>query len=324
METGQSKKTAQLEKPVRITEQVWPEGTVPVVTIRCITYNHEPFIRDAIEGFLMQETTFPVEILIHDDASTDNTADIVREYQNKYQQLIRAVLQTENQWSKGLRVSRRTRKLFNNMARGEFIALCEGDDYWTDSLKLQKQIAILQANPQASGAFHAVSMVNEAGETLEIRPTQPVPKRLIFRDVVIRNHLLTCSIVYRFSAEPLKSDWSVGLAMGDWPLQVDLARRGDLIGIDEDMGCYRRHRGGVWTKMSKGEELKAIGHFYSAVCKSFKGCLPKEFYRRCADHYWECFEVSLNEQGLLRACRHWFFYLWNRLKCFFNPPQLPS
>jgi glycosyltransferase involved in cell wall biosynthesis len=85
-----------LPRPVRITEHQWPEGTVPLVTITCVTYQHVNFIRDAIEGFLMQETTFPVEILIHDDASTDGTADIVREYEAKYPHLIKPIYQMEN------------------------------------------------------------------------------------------------------------------------------------------------------------------------------------------------------------------------------------
>jgi glycosyltransferase involved in cell wall biosynthesis len=309
-----------LQKPVRITEQVWPEGTVPMVSVFNWAYNHVEFIRESIESILTQETTFPVEIIVHDDASTDGTTEIIREYEAKYPQLFRNIIQQENQWSKGKNVMAAMFKA----PRGKYVALTHGDDYWTDYLKLHKQVAALDKNVQASGAFHAASIVDEMGEILEIRPVQPVPKCLTFADVVIRNHLLTCSLVYRSSAIQVNSDWSAGLAMGDWPLQVDLARRGDLIGIDEDMGCYRRHRAGVWTKMPKSEELKAIGHFYSAVCKAFNGCLPKQFYRRYADHYWECFEVSLNEQGLLRACRYWFFYLWNRLKYLFNPPQLPS
>ena len=94
-------KSGSLSAPVRITGQVWPEGMVPVVSICCITYQHVNFIREAVEGFLMQETTFPVEIIIRDDASTDGTAEIVREYQEKYPQLIRTILHTENQSSKG-------------------------------------------------------------------------------------------------------------------------------------------------------------------------------------------------------------------------------
>ena len=117
-----------LPRPLRITEQVWPVGALPVVTIRCITYNHVNFIRDAIDGFLMQETTFPVEIIIHDDASTDGTAEIVKDYADKHPQLFRTILQKENQYSKG---NSKPFKDTYSMARGEFIAFCEGDDYWT-------------------------------------------------------------------------------------------------------------------------------------------------------------------------------------------------
>lgn len=287
---------------------------MPVVSIWCITYNHVKFIREAVGGFLMQETTFPVEILIHDDASTDGTADIVRSYQAKYPQLFRAILQTKNQWSKGIK----PRKFLTPLVRGQFTALCEGDDYWTDSLKLNKQVSAMNANPQVSASFHAVSMVNEAGDVLEIRPAQPVPTRLAFRDIVIRNHLLTCSIVYRSSVTSESCAWSKMLPMGDWPLQVNLARYGDLLGIDDNMGCYRRHQGGVWTTLSKREELKAIGEFYYAVRGAFKGSLPRDFYRRHIDHYWECFEASLHERRVIRACCEWVGFLWNRLKYFLS------
>lgn len=311
-------KADRLPHPVRVTEQVWPEGTVPLVTIRCITYNHVNFIRDAIEGFLMQETTFRVEIFVHDDASTDGTADLVREYQAKYPQLIRAVLQTENQWSKGREVWRHASESFLKIVRGEFIAVCEGDDYWTDPLKLQKQVSLLESNPEASGSFHAASVISEGGEELEVRPARPVPMRLTFSDVVVRNHLLTCSLVYRCSAVLRSSSWAAGLRMGDWPLQVNLARYGDLLGLDENLGCYRRHRGGVWTSMSKSEELEAIGEFYSAVRRAFQGSLPKEFYLHQADHYWDSAQASFDERNFRRGCREWISYLGNRLQYFLS------
>lgn len=309
---------SRLPHPVRLTEQTWPEGTVPVVTIRCITYNHANFIRDAIEGFRIQETTFPVEILIHDDASTDGTAEIVQEYAAKQPQLFRIVLQTENQWSKGIKPAR----YLQPMIRGEFVALCEGDDYWTDPLKLQEQVRLLELNPEASGSFHAGSVIRESGEELEIRPARPVPSRLTFSDVVVRNPILTCSLVYRYTFAPTSSPWSVGLRMGDWPLQVNLARYGDLLGIDKNMGCYRRHPGGVWTSLSKSEELKAIGEFYSAVRREFKASLPREFYLRYTGHYRDSAQASFDEQDVLGGCREWIAYFWNRLKYFFSSPHL--
>jgi glycosyltransferase involved in cell wall biosynthesis len=309
---------SRLPTPVRITEQVWPEATVPVVSIRCITYNHVNFIRDAIQGFLMQETTFPVEILIHDDASTDGTADIIREYQRKHPQLVRTVLQEENQLSKG----RRPGIFLAPMTRGAFVALCEGDDYWTDPLKLQRQVSALLAAPTASGSFHAVSMVNEEGDELEVRPPQPVPHRLTFSDVVIRNHLLTCSLVYRSSSAPATSPWSAHLPMGDWPLQVNLTRSGDLLGIEGNMGRYRRHRGGVWTRRSKTDELKAISAFYAAVEKAFDSELPQQFHRRCKEHREECLFHALTERHYLEVLKRLPDYFRSRLACMLGAPGL--
>jgi len=117
----------------------------PLVSICCITYNHENYIRDAIEGFLMQKTSFPIEIIIHDDASTDNTAQIIKEYEDKYPDLFCNIFQNENQWSKG-GGSIYARFLYPQ-ARGKYIALCEGDDYWTDPLKLQKKVDFMEVNP---------------------------------------------------------------------------------------------------------------------------------------------------------------------------------
>ena len=114
-----------------------------VVSICCITYNHESCIEDALEGFLIQETDFPFEIIIHEDASTDKTAGIIREYEAKYPKLIKPIYQKENQYSKGVQISR----TFNfPRAKGDYITICEGDDYWTDPLKLKKQLSFLEKN----------------------------------------------------------------------------------------------------------------------------------------------------------------------------------
>ena len=108
-----------------------------MVSICCITYNHAPFIRQCLDGFIMQKTDFAFEVLIHDDASTDGTEEIIREYEARYPEIIKPLYEVENQWIKG----RRGSKVFNfPRAQGKYIALCEGDDYWTDPFKLQKQV----------------------------------------------------------------------------------------------------------------------------------------------------------------------------------------
>ena len=133
-----------LLRPIPISKQKWEFGTTPLVSICCITYNHSLFIQEAIECFLSQETTFPVEILIHDDASTDGTEKIIQEYEKRYSGLITPVYQKENQFSKG-------RNPFVEflipLICGKYIAICEGDDYWIDTLKLQKQVDVFNEYP---------------------------------------------------------------------------------------------------------------------------------------------------------------------------------
>jgi len=119
------------------------KNSSPFLSICCLTYNHAPYIRKCLDGFLMQKTDFEFEILIHDDASKDGTEEIIREFEAKYPEIIKPIYELENQWVKGRRGSSK----FNfPRVRGKYIALCEGDDYWTDPLKLQKQVDFLEAN----------------------------------------------------------------------------------------------------------------------------------------------------------------------------------
>lgn len=253
-------KATRFPTPVRITDQVWPEGTVPVVTIRCITYNHVNFIRDAIEGFLMQETTFPVEILIHDDASTDGTAEIIRKYQEKYPQLFRAVLQKENQWSKR---NRKPFEDFEGMARGEFIALCEGDDYWICKEKLQKQFEILNSNHELSMVFHNAQIINTRhGHThsylIHDKPLKPIHKT---EDLLKQWYIPTASIFYRKYSDFTFPDWFYSCQSGDIPLLLLISLKGDLYCLNEVMSVYRMHLGGI--SITHQGYSKAVGMIYT-------------------------------------------------------------
>ena len=116
-----------------------------MVTVLCLTYNHMAYIKQCLDGFLMQDTSFKFEVIVHDDASTDGTTEILKEYVLKYPDIIRPIIETENQYTKvGFS------GLFLQMSRksnGKYIALCEGDDYWTDPYKLQKQVDFLESHP---------------------------------------------------------------------------------------------------------------------------------------------------------------------------------
>lgn len=133
----------------------------PMVSICCITYNHVSYISKALDGFLNQKTNFPIEILIHDDASTDGTEEIIKKYTSKYPNIIFPVLQKENKYSSGIPIN----ASFNfPRARGKYIAMCEGDDYWIDENKLQWQIDFLEKNTDVAACTHEVLVNNDTGK----------------------------------------------------------------------------------------------------------------------------------------------------------------
>ncbi len=127
------------------------------VTISCLSFNHSKYIRNTLDGFLMQKTNFKYEVIIHDDASTDGTQDIIKEYQEKYPDIIKPILQTENHYSKGIKISK---TFIYPIAKGEYIAYCEGDDYWTDENKLQMQVDFLDSHPEYSACCHNTKRYN--------------------------------------------------------------------------------------------------------------------------------------------------------------------
>lgn len=112
-----------------------------LVSVVCDVYNHEPYLRQCFDGFVMQRTNFKFEVLVHDDASTDKSAEIIIEYTNKYPDIFKPIIQKENQYSKGVGIWKTYQ--FPRV-KGKYVALCEGDDYWTDPLKMQKQYDVLE------------------------------------------------------------------------------------------------------------------------------------------------------------------------------------
>ena len=253
----------QLDEPRPIRHQTWPSGTVPLLSIVCCTYNHVEFIRECVEGFLMQETTFPVEVLIHDDASTDGTAEIVCGYQTRYPDLIKAVLQTENQYSKGGSPGRDTL----TRAKGEFIALCEGDDYWISPHKLQKQVEILLNFDHLSMTFHNVWVRHSRSRDDYFLNHGLDKDTFSLDDVLLRPWFIgTASMLYRKKCLVLPRALSFA-SSGDLLMQFGLAARGDLHYMDEVMSVYRIHPGGIsysWHNDKKvGKEKMRTCHFWS-------------------------------------------------------------
>ncbi|SHE77585.1 Glycosyltransferase involved in cell wall bisynthesis [Bacteroides luti] len=137
---------------------------VPKVSVICLAYNHESFIRKCMDGFVMQQANFSFEVLVHDDASTDNTASIIREYEVKYPDLIKPIYQTENKYSQKIDIPRTYQY---PRAKGEYIAICEGDDYWIDPLKLQKQVDFLDENPDYGLVWTDVNCLHQESQKLQ-------------------------------------------------------------------------------------------------------------------------------------------------------------
>lgn len=244
----------------------WPnQWDKPLVSIRCLAYNHEKFIGLALDGFLMQETNFPFEVVVHDDASTDGTANIIREYEKKYPKIIKPIYETENQYSKH---DGSLNRIMNRAYRGDYIAYCEGDDFWISSDKLQKQVDILIKDESVSLVHTGFITVDEDGKVLH-RPTYEKFQQLSLKDKGLvslfkTNHILTLSIILRkevvFSDLFINSPYSY-----DYAIFFAAAFAGKLRFIPQKMGAYRKNSSGLMqTKASSvNNQLRAIYRYFA-------------------------------------------------------------
>lgn len=225
----------------------------PKVTVVCITFNQARFIGQAIESFLAQKTDFAFEVIIHDDASTDGTQEIIKDYRNKYPNIINLKIEKDNQFS--IRSVDFVRKMYSN-ARGKYIAVCEGDDFWTDEHKLQKQVNFLDKNPDHSICFHPVKVFYEDNTMQE--SFFPEKGQEISQEALLRsNFIQTNSVMYRKQTyKPLKEF----ISPLDWYYHLYHARFGKIGFIDEVMAAYRRHEGGVWW--DSGHDINKIWRMY--------------------------------------------------------------
>jgi glycosyltransferase involved in cell wall biosynthesis len=226
----------------------------PLVCISCKTYNHELYIEDAIKGFLMQETNFPFIVLIHDDFSTDKTAEIVRKYESKYPNIIRAYYQKKNTYTLSPSERTRLRKPFGEMRKGEYFAFCEGDDYWTNPLKLQKQIDLLESDKDINFSFHNSKRIcYESGDEQIVGKYAEKTMKLPFEDILLRpwgmiptaSCIITKEAASRVRKFGLENTY---LTQGDIYLQYISAYEKGAFYINETMSVYRFKTEGSWTK----------------------------------------------------------------------------
>ena len=232
--------------------------SMPLVSINCTAYNHAPYIRQCLDGFIMQKTDFPIEILVHDDASTDGTADIVREYEQKYPNIIKPIYQTENQYSKGEGTSINWTYNYSR-AQGKYIAICEGDDYWTDPYKLQKQVGFLEANPEYGLCYTKVKAYWQEQKEFEkrLRGDKICRKDDFFYNWSISTltFCLRKDLLFRYYEE-IKPETRGWKRIGDWPMCFWFYCNSRIHLIDEPTGVYRINAGSATNSNSYEEAVK--------------------------------------------------------------------
>ena len=241
----------------------------PLVSICCITYNHAQFIRKCLDGFLMQETNFPIEILIHDDCSTDGTTEIIREYEAKYPDLIFPLYEEENQYQQGKAAEI---DFYNyRRARGKYIAYCEGDDYWTDPLKLQKQVDFMEANPEYSVCFHDFKIYDLRSEQWR-EPSYKTRGQLIQGGVEVTTAMFLHTAHY---GQPLTMLFKVSDFDYQWSKQYryyrdtheiyHLLRAGKGRILDFVGGVYNLHNSGICTSMTEQKNAAVVRETYKEL-----------------------------------------------------------
>lgn len=243
-----------------------------LVSICCITYNQAPYIRDALEGFVNQETDFGFEVLIHDDASDDGTAQIIQEYAKAYPEVIFPILQTENQYSKGLTNISGTYNF--PRARGRYIAMCEGDDCWTDPGKLKMQADFMEAHPGCSLCFHSakVEVVGRAVTERQMRPYRGDRKVSPEEIIDKTSGYPTASLMFRTDMVQPLPDFYVRAPIADIPLQLMAAARGWAYYMDRPMCVYRLGGAASWTTLMKqGDYERKQRDYACAMERMYRG-----------------------------------------------------
>lgn len=269
-----------------------------MVSVCCITYNQAEYIKDALDSFLMQKTNFKYEVIIHDDASTDGTAEIIKEYADKYPEIIKPIFQTENQYSKGVK---RILNFAFKEAKGKYIALCEGDDYWISENKLQLQVEYMEKNPNCTLLFHnakIIDMLNNE-ETTFVPYTKKISRHLKqdgnynAGELELLEFIPTASFMFRLNSLNKMPKFYEECFVGDWPLKLIMASFGYAHYMSDVMSVYRKNANGSITVKNANKEKENIEGKLDILEK-------KEIFVNQIDEYTNYKYHSVFEQRLLQ------------------------
>lgn len=231
------------------------------VSVLVMTYNHAPYIEAALESALTQQADFDYEILVSEDASTDGTREIVLEFQRRHAQRIRLLLSPRNIRSNEVVV----RGI--QAARGRYLALLDGDDYWTSPYKLQRQADFLDAHPECAICFHNATVIHEDGSRAPWNWTPAGQKPIsTLEDMWMGNFIATSSTMFRRGLFGDVPEWYASFfPITDWPLHILNAEHGAVGYLDEVMSVYRYHPGGLYSALSERQKLDATMDFYDRM-----------------------------------------------------------
>ena len=287
----------------------WSANAEPLVSIRCITFKHEKYIAKCLEGFLIQETNFPFEICIHDDASPDRTAEIIREYEAKYPKIIKPLYETENQWSKN---DSSLTKIVDAMLTGKYIAMCEGDDYWIDSKKLQTQIDYLESHPDCSVVVHhCIRLNDQTGNTEGTFPKFTEERDIPTEEIILGGGGLfgTNTMVYRreITEYHKQAFWKVS-PVGDFPTILSCTHLGKVHFMPKAMSVYRIFSRGSWsstTLIGKNAFQKRSAHI--------EGCEQSlRYYDEVTQNKYS--QAIHEKMDLNKFNLYWDFGMWKKLR----------
>jgi len=240
----------------------------PLVSVVVSTYNHHKYIVDCLESILMQETAFSFEVILGEDESSDGTREICKRYAEKYPDRIKLFLRSRKNviYINGSPTGRYNFLENLKACKGKYIALCEGDDYWTDPLKLQKQVGFMEGNPEYNICFHEVQIYNQQINTLEEDTiTRNISDITDCVDLARGNYIHTPSVIFRNTFDI--PDWFVQSPLGDWTIYMLAAKDRKIYKMQDIMAVYRQHNDSIWSKKSKE-------HRIANTLKSF--CLVNE------------------------------------------------
>lgn len=289
-------------------------GPEPLVSVIVPTYNHAAFLSRALKSVLEQEAEFPLEILVGNDASTDDTGTILDSFVALHPNRIRAFHAQINQGAYAN---------FSNLyatARGRYVAWVEGDDYWIDPAKLRLQVEFLETHPEVVLSFHPVTIMDDSGSILCAATNQTDPEISGLERITRFNYLYTASVLFRNRIVKALPGWMSRLPLGDWPFFILLAEHGQLALMRHTMAVYWKHPGGVWSSRSQLSRLestvnvaevclKELGHpgLHDCIFKTSRavvrlslqsGRFPKAIRYIC-----KCLGVVMANPDILLKCR---------------------